>query len=189
MIDVVLASASPRRAELLAGLGVRFEAVAADVDEAPLPGEEAAAMVERLSREKAAKVAAARPAALVVAADTTVVEGGAMLAKPLDVDENRAFLRRLSGRTHVVFTGHALAWDGRRRSFTVRTEVTFRRLTDGEIERYVATGEGLDKAGGYAIQGRGAGLVAGICGCYANVVGMSVAAVIDAARGWGIDLV
>jgi len=188
-MDVVLASASPRRAELLTGLGVRFESVAADVDESPLPGEAAAAMVERLGRAKADKVAAERPTALVIAADTTVVEGGAMLAKPLDADDNRAFLRRLSGRTHEVFTGHALAWGSRRRSFTVRTEVTFRSLTDGEIERYVATGEGLDKAGGYAIQGRGAGLVAGICGCYANVVGMSVAAVIDAARAWGIDLV
>jgi len=164
VIDVVLASASPRRAELLSGLGVRFETVAADVDETPHPGEDPAAMVERLSLAKAAKVATARP-------------------------RNRAFLERLSGRTHVVFTGHALAVDGLTRSFTVRTEVTFRHLSDGEIERYVATGEGLDKAGGYAIQGRGAGLVAGICGCYANVVGMSVAAVIEAARDWGIDLV
>ncbi len=189
MIDVVLASASPRRAELLSGLGVRFETVAADVDETPHPGEDPAAMVERLSLAKAAKVATARPRSLVVAADTTVVEGDEMLAKPLDRAENRAFLERLSGRTHVVFTGHALAVDGLTRSFTVRTEVTFRHLSDGEIERYVATGEGLDKAGGYAIQGRGAGLVAGICGCYANVVGMSVAAVIEAARDWGIDLV
>jgi septum formation protein len=189
VIDVVLASASPRRAQLLAGLGVRFEAVAADVDETPLPGEEAPAMVERLGLEKAVKVAAERPDALVIAADTTVVEAGVVLAKPVDADDNRVFLRRLSGRTHEVFTGHALAWGGRTRSFTVRTEVTFRRLTDGEIARYVATGEGLDKAGGYAIQGRGAGLVEGICGCYANVVGMSVAAVIDAARAWGIELV
>lgn len=189
MIDVVLASASPRRAELLTGLGVSFETLAADVDETPLPGEDPAAMVARLSLDKAAKVARVRPQALVIAADTTVVDREENLGKPQDADENRAFLRRLSGRTHVVFTGHALALAGRTHGVTVRTEVTFRELDEGEIARYVATGEGFDKAGGYAIQGRGAGLVARVCGCYANVVGMSVAAVIEAARGMGVELV
>ncbi len=147
-------------------------------------------MVERLSLEKAcACQAALAQDALVIAADTTVVVGERVLEKPRDVAENRSFLRLLQGREHRVLTGHTLARAGRRETLVVDTKVRFRALDGGEIERYAASGEGLDKAGGYAIQGRGSALVAGIDGCYFNVVGLSVPTVVEAARRLGVRLV
>lgn len=186
---LVLASASPRRRDLLAGLGLRFEVRPADVDESARPGETPEALVARLALHKARAVAAARPEALVLAADTLVVLDGEVLAKPRDDAENRTFVRRLAGRTHTVHTGHALLLGGRCETELRSTRVRFRPLDEREIERYVATGEGRDKAGGYAIQGFGAALVEGIDGCYFTVVGLSLAAVVTSARRLGVTLV
>lgn len=186
---IVLASGSPRRRDLLEALGLRFEVLPADIDETPGVGEGPVELVRRLSRTKAAAAAEARPDALVIAADTVVVLGDAILNKPEDAAENRAFLSRLAGRAHHVFTGHTLLYGQGRECLVVDTEVRMRALDEGEIGRYVDSGEGLDKAGGYAIQGRGSALVSAIDGCYFNVVGMSVAAVVDGARRLGVTLV
>lgn len=190
MTRIVLASRSPRRQELLRALGLAFETAPSDVDETALEGETPAAMVDRLSRDKARACRDGREDdALVIAADTTVVVDGAMLAKPADEAENAAFLKRLQGRDHHVLTGHTLARGARQETRVVDTLVRFRALDDEEIGRYVASGEGLDKAGGYAIQGRGSALVASIEGCYFNVVGLSVPVVVDLARLLGVRLV
>ena len=193
---LVLASASPRRRELLAGLGLAFEIDVPDVDETPLADEAPEAMVVRLARAKAAAVTdrrtsatAATAATLVIAADTTVVLDGEVLGKPRDVDEAARFLGRLAGRTHLVHTGHALRRGEREATALRTTAVRFRSLTAGEIADYAATGEGLDKAGGYAIQGLGATLIDGIEGCYGAVVGLSLPALVLAARELGVRLV
>ncbi len=189
---IVLASGSPRRRELLAGLGVAFEVDVPDVDEARAPGEDAAAMVVRLARAKAAAVAdrhragAATP--LVIAADTTVVVDGAVLEKPRDALEAAAFVARLAGRVHEVHTGHALRLGDLEVAEVRTTRVRFRPLDADEVRAYAATGEGLDKAGGYAIQGRGAALIEGIEGCYGTVVGLSLPWLVVAARRLGVRL-
>ena len=203
---LVLASASPRRRELLAGIGLSFVVDVPDVDEAPLADESPEAMVLRLARAKARAVAhrrgaaserrgvterrgAAATAPLVIAADTTVVLDGEMLGKPRDVAEAAAFVARLAGRDHWVHTGHALRLGAREASVLRSTRVRFRPLDATEVADYAATGEGLDKAGGYAIQGLGATLIDGIDGCYGAVVGLSLPAVLLAARELGVRLV
>jgi septum formation protein len=185
---LVLASASPRRRALLESLGLAFRVEPTDVDETPRPGEAPEELARRLSRLKAQAAARRCQGALVIAADTVVALDGALLGKPRDEAENRAFLERLAGREHEVYTGHALQWGERCEVRVVRTAVRFRPLTAREIAWYAATGEGLDKAGGYAIQGFGATLVQGICGCYFNVVGLSIVAVIAAARAMEVEL-
>ena len=184
---LLLASASPRRRELLAGLGLEFAIASADLDERALPGETPAALVARLAASKAR--ALEHPDALVIAADTVVVLGDSVLGKPQDEAENRDFLRRLAGREHEVLTGHALLYRGRLEGAVRRTVVRFRDLGEDEIMRYVASGEGLDKAGGYAIQGRGGALVKHLEGCYFNVVGLSLATVVELAARLGVRLV
>ena len=167
MTTIVLASGSPRRKALLRTLGLDFDILPVDIDETPAEGEPARPLVERLSRIKA-RAAADRLGdveALILAADTVVVVDGEVLNKPADAEENRAFLERLQGRTHHVTTGHGLLLGERYEAVVVDTEVTMRALDAVAIARYVASGEGLDKAGGYAIQGRGSSLVSGICGC------------------------
>lgn len=189
---LLLASASPRRRELLQVLGLHFEVRSPDVDETPLVGEIPEAMVVRLASAKAAAVVEAERDAverLVIAADTTVAIGGAVLGKPRDDAEGLRFLQQLSGRDHWVHTGHALRRGSREVRVLRSTRVRFRSLTAGDMARYVATGEGRDKAGGYAIQGFGAILVDSIEGCYGAVVGLSLPAVVDAARELGVPLV
>ncbi|WP_338261374.1 Maf family protein [Corallococcus caeni] len=167
----VLASASPRRKDLLAQLGLRFTVAAADIDETPMAGEIARNYVHRLAVEKARTVATRHPDAWVLAADTTVALGSELLGKPRDAAEAREMLTRLSGQIHEVFTGIAVA--GRAQaSEVVRTQVTFRALSPEEIAWYADTGEPLDKAGAYAIQGKGGFLVQGIDGSPTNVVGL-----------------
>jgi septum formation protein len=167
----VLASASPRRKDLLAQLGLGFTVAAADIDETPMAGEIAPDYVLRLAEEKARTVATRHPDAWVLAADTTVALGSELLGKPRDAAEARDMLTRLSGRTHEVFTGIAVA--GRARDArVVRTQVTFRALTPLEIAWYADTGEPLDKAGAYAIQGKGGFLVAHVEGSPTNVIGL-----------------
>lgn len=188
-VKLVLASSSPRRRELLKGLGLEFGIRAADIDESVLPGESPEALVERLSAAKAGVVADAYPDALVIAADTVVVLDGGILGKPRDRTENEVFIQRLRNRTHEVYTGHALAYRGRLDVTVKRTRVRFRALSDEDVRAYVATDEGLDKAGGYAIQGHGAALIPHIEGCYFNVVGLSVATVVEQAGALGVRLV
>lgn len=189
MRSIVLASASPRRRELLASLGLTFTVEPADVDETVLPDEGPEALVGRLAAAKAEVLGGRYPEALVIAADTTVVVRGEVINKPADRQENAAFLRLLSGTTHDVYTGHALRIGAAADGQVVRTRVRFRRLTEGEIGRYVDSGEGLDKAGGYAIQGLGAAHVDVIEGSYTNVVGLSLPTVVEAARRLGVELV
>ncbi|HEX8853331.1 MAG TPA: Maf family protein, partial [Pyrinomonadaceae bacterium] len=173
---LVLASASPRRAEILTAVGWPFEASAASVDETLQEGEEPEAYVRRLAQEKAAAVAATRLFGLVVGADTVVVSDGRVLGKPRDEEDARRMLRLLAGRWHEVLTGVALvrAESGRALVGCERTRVRFGALSEREIEAYVATGEPADKAGAYGVQGRAALFVEAIEGDYWNVVGLPV---------------
>ncbi len=187
-VPIILASSSPRRYELLKGLGLQFEIIPADVDETRLTDELPEDLVKRLSVLKAKVVALKFPEALIIAADTTVALQDKILEKPKDLLENKQFIGLLSGQTHQVYTGHALIYGGRLESVVKQSHVTFRNLSETEIDRYVATGEGLDKAGGYAIQGYGAALIPHLEGCYFNVVGLSVAMVVEMAKVLGVGL-
>lgn len=175
---VVLASASPRRAAVLRMLGLSFRAVPAGVEERLGAVESPHGYVKRLSREKAARVAAEYPGALVVGGDTIVVLDGRVLEKPADPAEAVEMLASLAGRTHHVLSGLAVAANGKVESQVARARVTFRPVTREMMERYVETGEPLDKAGSYGIQGCGAALVDRIEGDYYTVVGLSVAALV-----------
>ncbi|MFO7291487.1 MAG: Maf family protein [Actinomycetes bacterium] len=178
MTKVVLASGSPRRSELLALLDIPFEVQPADVDESRRPGEEPLAYVERLARDKARAVA--REGTVAVGADTIVVHRGTVMGKPEHPAEARAMLERLSGDVHQVMTAVAVAIVEKGRvvlDSTVETAlVRFLPLTDREIDDYIATGEPLDKAGAYALQGRGAVLVESIEGHPTTVVGLPLPA-------------
>ncbi len=173
---LVLASQSPRRAEILRQAGIPFLIRSAPVDETPRPEEKPEIYVRRLAEEKAMAVEAA-PEEIVLGADTTVVVDGEMLAKPVDADDARRMLGALAGRRHEVLTGICL----RRGTALIRdcaaTQVWFGPMTPGEIEDYVASGEPMDKAGGYAIQGLASKFIERIDGCYFNVVGLPVALV------------
>ena len=181
---LVLASASPRRAEILGAVGWPFEATAASVDETLRDGEEAEAYVRRLAGEKAAAVAATRLFGLVIGADTVVVSDAGVLGKPRDEEDARRMLRLLGGRWHEVLTGVALVRveTGRVVVGCERTRVRFGALSEAEIEAYVATGEPSDKAGAYAVQGRAALFIEAIEGDYWNVVGLPVRLVYKLAR-------
>ena len=187
--DIVLASGSPRRQELLATLVPIFTITPAQIDETPLPCEGPADLVARLAREKAAAVAAEVPAALVIGADTVGVLDGEILGKPAGEAQNREYLEALSARTHTVYTGHALLLEGEVAARVRETRVTFRKIAPAEMERYARSGEGFDKAGGYGIQGKGAAFIDGIEGCYMNVVGMSLVTVVELAKELGVELV
>ena len=186
--EVILASGSPRRRELLRAIGVEPVVQPADVDETPGRGEAAAALVTRLAAAKAEAVPAGDDS-LVIAADTVVVLEGDILGKPTDADDARAMLRRLSGRTHEVVTGVHVRRGDRRASAVEVSEVRFRRLTSDEIDAYVATGEPLDKAGAYAIQGGAGAFVEGLTGSRTNVIGLPTAAVVGLADGLDAPLV
>jgi septum formation protein len=184
---LVLASASPRRRDLLSQLGLRFTVAAADLDETPLPNEAADAYVLRLAQEKARAVAARFPQCWVLAADTTVALGAELLGKPQDAAEALQMLTRLSGKTHDVYTGVALA--GRADAATVvRTGVTFRTPTSGELDWYVSTGEPLDKAGAYGMQGRGGFLVSALEGSPTNVIGLPLVETLELLTRAGVPL-
>jgi septum formation protein len=186
---LVLASGSPRRADVLRQLGLAPEVRPADVDETYLPGETPPAHVERLARAKAGLVSAREPGALVVGGDTVVVIDGRVLSKPSDADDAVATLVSLAGRTHEVFTGLALAGGHGTTTTVARAAVRFRPFDRDVARRYVETGEPLDKAGAYGIQGLGAALVDSIDGDYYCVVGFPVGAFIDllARAGWRYD--
>jgi septum formation protein len=178
---LVLASASPRRSELLRSVGLEFDVLPADIDESTRPGESPFDYVGRLSREKAATVAAHVDAdAVVVAADTTVDVDGRILEKPLDDADARRMLSLLSGRTHLVHTGVTVSWFPETRAPATRTSVVetavrFVELTERTIDWYLATGEHVGKAGAYGIQGAAGAFVERIDGSVSNVIGLPLA--------------
>ncbi len=174
---LILASGSPRRADLLRTAGLEFDVLVPNIDEAPLPGEAPDAFVMRTAREKAESLPGS--SAVIVAADTAVVDGTRILGKPLNAEHAAAMLRSLSDRTHEVMTGVCLRFPDRTICFHIETRVTFRSLSDREIANYVATGEPLDKAGAYAIQGGAAKMIRRIEGSYSNVVGLPLCEVIE----------
>ncbi|HEV2983834.1 MAG TPA: Maf family protein [Vicinamibacterales bacterium] len=179
----VLASTSPRRAELLRAAGFAFETVAAAVDERARPGETPPAYVRRLAAEKSAAVQAALAAdAIILGADTTVVVDGDTLGKPRDDEDSAAMLLRLSGRRHEVMTGISVRQGAHESGSVETTSVWFAALTKEDIAWYVASGEGRDKAGAYAIQGLASRFIPRIEGSYANVVGLPVAAITELVR-------
>jgi len=176
---IYLASASPRRQELLRQLGIVFEVMPSDLLEVPLPTETPAQYVVRVSLDKARFVAqqvATRGLALrpVLGADTEVVLDGEILGKPADASHGQAMLKRLVGRTHEVLSGIALIAGSHERTAFVRSRVTFAPLTDEMIAAYWASGEPADKAGGYAIQGRAAAFITHIEGSYSGIVGLPI---------------
>lgn len=177
--DIVLASASPRRAGLLRQIGVRFRVCVADVDESALPGESPADYVQRLAVAKARAVLPGAGGLPVLGADTTVVVDGDILGKPADAREARAMLRRLSGRSHRVLSAVALCHGERAAVRLSETQVWFRPLDDDLLARYADSGEPLDKAGGYGIQGLGGALVVRIDGSYTGVVGLPLGETVD----------
>ena len=186
---LILASTSPRRAQILRDAGLAFSIISSAVDETPIPGEAPGELVLRLANAKAELVAARSVGpAIVVAADTVVVLEGQILGKPRSTDDARHMLERLSGRTHSVVTGVSLIRlpDVEQRAFVETTLVHFDRLSANEITRYLATEEPHDKAGAYAIQGRAGRYIPRIEGCYYNVVGLPLARLLSELHelGW-----
>ena len=177
MKKLILASSSPRRAELLKQIGLDFEIMTGNVDETPLPGLRPPKLVEYLAGKKAAAVARELQEGLVIAADTVVVWQGQILGKPRCGDDAFAMLSRLQGSAHEVFTGVALidARSGQALVEHEQTRVFFRAVEEEEISRYVASGEPLDKAGAYGVQGLAAIFIERLEGCYTNVVGLPLA--------------
>jgi septum formation protein len=185
-MPIILASASPRRAELLRAAGIEFEVIPAHIDESVHPHETADAYVRRIADAKARAVSARVTDRIILAADTTVVVDEMMLAKPEDDADAKRMLRMLSGRTHAVLTAVAVVRGPERSAPLVeveRTEVEFAPLSEFEIDWYVATGEPRDKAGAYAIQGYASRFVTRIDGSYSNVVGLPVALVYEILKG------
>lgn len=177
---VVLASGSPRRADLLASIGLAFEVRPADVDESIRPDESPEQYVVRLSADKAAT--ATGGGVVAIGADTTVELDGEVLGKPTDADDARRMLGRLSGRPHRVHTGVTVVGAGRSLGSLVTSEVRFTELDPDTIEWYVGTGEPMDKAGGYALQGSGGALVARVDGSVTNVIGLPLAETVGLLR-------
>jgi len=193
-MKLILASSSPRRAEILTNAGLPFSVLSSAVDESPYPGEAPTALVQRLANAKADLVTArAVGPAIVLAADTVVVLDDKILGKPRSVEDARHMLQQLSGRTHSVLTGVALIRlpDGERRQFIESTLVHFRPITDEELSSYLATEEPYDKAGAYAIQGQAGRYIPRIEGCYFNVVGLPLSRVLTELQvlGWSANSV
>jgi septum formation protein len=183
---LVLASSSPRRAEILSAVGWPYETMVAGIDESRAPGEDATAYVQRLAREKAEAVVAKLERGLVLGADTVVVINGEILGQPRDDDDARSMLKLLSGKWHDVLTGVALVRAGEGTEALVayeRTRVRFAEMSADEIEWYVGTGEPKGKAGAYAVQGRAALFIEEIEGEYFNVVGLPIRLVYELAQG------
>lgn len=186
-VRFILASGSPRRRELLEAAGLRFVVDPASIDETPLEGEAPVAYVARLAIAKAREVLPRHSRDVVLGADTTVVLDGEIFGKPVADAEATAMLRKLSGRTHDVFTGIALVTTDGERSTVERTTVAMAALSDEEIGWYVASGEPRDRAGAYAIQGLASRFIQRVEGSYSNVVGLPVAAVLQLLREMGLS--
>ncbi|HJZ69923.1 MAG TPA: Maf family protein [Blastocatellia bacterium] len=188
---LILASASPRRAELLKQIGVDFELAPSQIAELPHPDEAPADYITRIARAKVIAVARKRDAGLIIGADTVVVLDGRLMGKPENEEQAKQMLRQLSGKWHAVMTGVALYDAASRREVADydKTLVKFARLSEREIDWYVGTGEPMDKAGAYGIQGLGALLVDEIAGNYYNVVGLPIPLVYRLARRLGYSFV
>lgn len=185
-MNLILASASPRRQALLRGLGLEFSIRCADIDETMDPARGAAAEVARVSRAKAEAVAADAGDAIVIAADTIVCVDDSILGKPSDAAQAAEMLRLLSGRAHQVRTGVTVRSAAKTRTEVVTTEVCFRSLSEAEIAAYIATGEPMDKAGAYGIQGLAAIFAEGIRGDYFNVMGLPLCRLSEMLREFGV---
>jgi septum formation protein len=192
-MTLILASASPRRRDLLAACGIPFEIVPSMIDEHPLRDEQAAAYVRRLALAKAESVAQHHTEAVVLGADTTVTIDGLILAKPQSLDDARQMLHRLRGREHEILTGVAVVAGkmagrvgDRSAQAMVASRVLMRHFTAATIEWYIATGEPVDKAGAYAVQGLGGALVERVEGSYTNAVGLPLAETLALLRCFGI---
>jgi septum formation protein len=188
-VKLILASQSPRRRELLASVGLDFDVIPSAVPEERAAGESPEEYVARLSREKAVAIAQAHHERWIIAADTTVLLDDQLLEKPAGVDDAKRMLATISGRTHVVYTGVTLLNAARAYSDTriAESEVRVARLTEHEIDWYARTGEGLDKAGAYAVQGIGAMFIDSVHGSYTNVVGLPLALLYEMLKRAGID--
>jgi len=184
---IILASASPRRVDLLLSAGIEFQVRPADIDETCLQGEKPEIHALRLSREKARHVASSHPGRFFIGADTIVVCDGEIMGKPADAADAERMLRKLSGRVHEVITGFCILdlETGREAAEAVTTRVYFKKLLPQEIQAYIATGCPFDKAGAYAIQGNAAYMIRKIEGSYTNVVGLPLCEVVEALRGLG----
>ena len=187
---IVLASASPRRRELLAGMGLDFLTMPANVAEDPLPGESPGALVERLSRDKAAAIASGLDAGIVIGADSMVVHRGEALGKPRDADDARRMLRRLRGTRHQVFTGVTVidAASGRALTDSMASDIALRRFSDAEMEASIASGTPMDKAGAYAVQDTEFHPAESWEGCYTNIVGLPLCRLLEMLEEMGAPL-
>jgi septum formation protein len=186
-MKLILASASPRRADLLRAAGFSFEILAVQVDERFERGEAPDVAVTRLAEAKALGTAALRPGTVVVGADTTVVVRGESLGKPTDDEDAKRMLKLLSGRSHEVLTGICVCAGGRRLVHVEPTRVRMVQLSDAEIDWYVSTGEPVDKAGAYAVQGLASRFIEGIEGSYSNVVGLPISSLYNLLKELGYD--
>ena len=186
----ILASQSPRRRELLASIGLKFDVMPSEIPEVHQPGESPEEYVARLSRDKAAAIAARYEDAWIIAADTTVLLGEELLEKPADADDAKRMLSTISGKTHIVYTGVTLqnAATGWHDTRVAETEVRMLPLDAIDIAWYVSTGEPLDKAGAYAAQGIGGIFIDSIHGSYTNVVGLPLALLFQMFRRAGVDV-
>lgn len=185
MQNLILASSSPRRKELLENLHLTFDVSSSDVDESFDPELTPGEIVMELSSRKAKAVSKQYPASFIIGADTVVVSGGAVLGKPKDRMEAYTMLKTLSGNSHSVYTGVAIISPEKEIKFNVKTDVVFWELSDEEINAYIDTGEPFDKAGGYGIQGFGSMLVKEICGDYFTVVGLPISKTVRELRNAG----
>ena len=177
----ILASKSPRRSYLLKQAGVEFSVIPSSIDETAVPLSSPETYVRVMAEAKAMDISEKYPDQWVIGADTIVLIGGSILGKPGSESEARAMLKQLSGQTHQVLTGYAFCCKAKERNFseTIKTEVSFKNLSEEEIEWYIHTGEPFDKAGAYAIQGLGTFIVKSINGSYTNVVGLPVCEVVE----------
>lgn len=185
--ELILASGSPRRRELLERLGISFRVLAADIDETSTETNPSQ-MVQSLALEKAQAVARLEPQAVILAADTTVALENLILNKPISLAENAEFIKKLSGVWHEVYTGIAFVLPDQQVTAVEMTRVKFRKLSDAEILGYAKSGEGLDKAGGYGIQALGMALVERIEGDFFNVVGLPITRMLQTAKSLGLEL-
>lgn len=186
MLQVILASSSPRRRELLTLIGIPHEVLPADINESILPGEMPVPHAERLARAKALTIAAKEPSAIVIGSDTIVVIDDQILGKPADEGDAHRMLRMLSGKEHTVYTAVAVASGGEVVSAVERVQVTFRELSDSDIADYIATREPMDKAGSYGIQGLGATIIEKVDGDFFAVMGLSLVRLVDLLKQIGI---
>lgn len=187
-MQIILASGSPRRRELLSWLGVDFEISVPDIDETMRTGETPADYCSRLSGEKARSVELGHPHALVIAADTVVALRGRLLEKPVDRHDAANHLRLLQGNVHEVYTGYTILHEGRIITRVVLTKVSFRPMNEGEIAWYVSTGEPMDKAGSYGLQGIGSLFIDRVEGSYTNVIGLPLSDLYGDLKACGVNL-